>query len=734
MKVQVLFVLSVAAMLSVRGADLSVPSIRPDHPRMFFTRDTWPQIKARTESSPDGKVALDKLLARAKRYPSEPVCSGTDPVTTPPSQPITPIVEWGHQASECALAWRFTGEKAYLDKAKKMLEVSAAAYHEAIANGRAVNWYSTTRILALCAYDWIFEGLTDDERRSLVTSLVEHVEEVQPRPGRPRVIRKNVGLTESGFYSVRSLLWYSGLAASGDGYCDELAAKHLKEGYALARKMVEFRARMAGDDGGLAHGTPGYTMGAYPWAHFNFFHTYWSATGKNPASEFKSLAYYPNWIWWNRIEREGHPTAPHSFGYGDGQHLSNLLPVGGLYEHMTQCAHFYRDVDPDAARLAATLLSLAPNRALAGNWPMYPFILAAGNDVKPFADEEIASRRIGARHFEDIGQFFLRSGRRPDSTYCLYTAGSKTTMHKHCDEGNFVIYRNGYQALDSGSRGIETDTSLRYYYAQTVAHNCVLIHQPNEPMPVHWGKLSDEPEAKFNDGGQHLGAAKVLAFETNPDFTYIASDAKETYRAKCTEGVRQFVHVQPDVFVVYDRVGAADPSYRKEWLIHTHTEPVTDGNVTRASCDGGRLFCETVLPAKPVITKVGGPGREFWSNGKNWPLDPRFVKIAEKTAAKDKMGPYWGNWRFSVAPPVAAADDRFLHVITVGGADLSAPVKAEAVSGDGRDGVALTLPDGRRVTIAFNRTGAVGGQIRFGDAPERPLATDVQKQSGICGL
>ena len=127
---------------------------------------------------------------------------------------------------------------------------------------------------------------------------------------------------------------------------------------------------------------------------------------------------------------------------------------------------------------------------------MYPFLLPSNHGVKPFTEEELDARQPKARHFEVLGQTFMRSGRRPDSTYCLFTAGSKTTVHKHYDENNFVIFKNDFLALDSGTRAVETDTQLRYYYAQTVAHNCVLVHRPGELMPEHWGRTSNEPEAK----------------------------------------------------------------------------------------------------------------------------------------------------------------------------------------------------------------------------------------------
>ena len=723
--------------------------IRRDHPRMFFNAETWPQVKARAEGP--ARAARDALVKRCDGYPADPVCSGFDPVVfrevktasgthkTTAATPIPSVKEWGPQAAECALAWRFTGERKYLEKARKMLAASVAAYHAAYRNGRAVNWYSTTRILALCAYDWIFEGLSPDARREIIVPLVQHVEDVLPGRGKPAIIRRNGGGVQSGFYSVWSLLWYSGLAAHGDGFCDDLARKHLRQGHDLCMKMVKFRADGAGDDGALSSAVPGYCMGAYPWAHFNFFHTWLSATGENLAASYPGLALFPNWIYWTWIPNEAHPNMPLYCGFGDDQHTQNALSVGRLYEHMSQYIHFFRDANPAAARLAASLRDRAPNRAMGGPWVMYPFLFGDADDgVKPYSAEELENLPVHARHFENLGQIIMRSGWKPDSTYCTFTAGAKLTMHKHHDENNFTIYKHDFLALDSGTRAVETDWNLKYYYAQTIAHNCILIRRPGEPLPRYWGPVYPGPEGKNNDGGMYDGSAKVLAFETNGDFTYVASDATALYGKKCTEAVRQFVHLLPDVFVVYDRVGAANPGDAKAWLLHVKDEPAVEGRVLRADCGKGRLFCETILPTDARLEKIGGPGKEFWSNGKNWEPDAAFLASAARGAKRTGRGPYFGAWRLEVAPGAPRANDRFLHVLTTGAtgvspvavAPTSQPVRTQPLQTADRDGVALTLPDGRRVEVKFNRTGAVGGTISIAGA-ERTFSSTVQPQSGI---
>ena len=305
---------------------------------------------------------------------------------------------------------------------------------------------------------------------------------------------------------------------------------------------------------------------------------------------------------------------------------------------------------------------------------------------------------------------------------------------------------------------METDWNLKYYYAQTIAHNCILIRRPNEPLPRYWGPVYPGPEGKANDGGMYDGAAKVLAFETNDDYTYIASDATALYGKKCTEAVRQFVHLLPDTFIVYDRVGAADPSDSKAWLLHVKDEPCVNGRLMVADSGKGRLFCETILPEDARLEKIGGPGKEFWANGKNWEPDAAFLAAAGRGAERTGQGPYFGAWRLEVAPGMPRAQDRFLHVLTAADTSATAPI-IEKIVADGRDGVTVKVPNVVRgkwrgtlkATFSFNRTGPVGGWVDFSFVGEpvapseslarlssmglpRSLATTIQPQEGLAPL
>ena len=701
-----------------------LPPIRKDHPRLFFNKDTWPEVERRANGP--AKEHLKALLKAVDKITDNPVASGTGPlnikagvqadgrVVSLEHTSIPPIKQFGYEAAQTALAWRFTKDDKYLQKAKKLLRVSVDAYVEATNNRRPVEWYSTSRINALCAYDWIYEALTPQERASSILPLVEHVRLVQPEAGL-NIPRQPVGSKNDGFYGMNSLLWYAGLAAYGDGFCDEEAERQLLSGYEQFLEVCQYRNDTAGDDGALISSCIDYAIGFYPYAHFNFFHTHLSATG----------------VWWVWIRDMDQPWHVRHGGCGDSYHSQNIQTGEYLYEHLLQYLHFYKHSDPQAAALSEALVGYAPRKKIGVTFPAYPFIMDIDSKPSYDAEQRLKESPCKARHFESLGQFYMRSGWTKFDTYCCVTAGaSQLRGHKHFDENNFTIYRGDHLALDTGDRGQQNDLNLRYYYAQSVAHNVVLVHKPGEPLPVNWGPEINDPVANENYGGMiNKGPAKILAFETGDDFTYIASDATACYGEKCKEAVRQFIYVYPDYFIVYDRVTSSDPSYKKQWLLHTQHEPVVKDKVTKADALHARLFCQTLLPESASIVKVGGPGKEFWVRDRNFEINPTVMERYMKSAESKGRGPYVGAWRIEVQPSVETAADRFLNVLTATDVDHLSPLKVKYVKTSAGDGVSFTLK-GKKYLFVFNSDGDVGGSVTI-DKITRPLASEVALQKGV---
>jgi hypothetical protein len=264
------------------------------------------------------------------------------------------------------------------------------------------------------------------------------------------------------------------------------------------------------------------------------------------------------------------------------------------------------------------------------------------------------------------------------------------TNHQHLDAGAFQVYYRGALAVDSGlyegSAGGYGCPHDRDYQWRTVAHNCLLVHDPKETFGREWE----------NDGGQRLPnnrsepatldvlrdpkngyqTGEVLAQGSGPDpkspapdYTWLTGDLTRAYSQKVRLVVRSFVFLNlktprtPAALVVFDRVVSADPAFRKTWLLHALEEPQVEGStatVDRTERGGqGRLLVTTLLPeaGNAEIAKVGGPGKEFWVAGRNYPNGP----------AGDATGRAYeiGAWRLEVSPKQASAEDFFLHVMLV---------------------------------------------------------------------
>ena len=591
-----------------------------------------------------------------------------------------------------------------------------------------MNWYSTSRVHATLAWDWLYEDLSEAQRRDFMTRLVRAVDRVLQ--ARPPIYRENMSGYNTGFYGVRNCLWFIGCTAFGTGIETEKVNEWLLWGRNENLKLLAHRRKACGDDGGGASATLGYVLGAYPWSEQNFFYTWLSAAGENIAPDWPHSALLANYVIWNWIETGG---APLEFGYGDRPHTRNALPTHQLYTHMANIQYLYGRQRPRQAALAAYVQERMPRKHYSRSWFIYPFLwIDGGERIDAFAPETLPM----ARHFETMGQIMMRSGTGKDDTYCLFSCGGILSQHRHYDALNFVIYHRGFLALDSGTRYKEFDNGehLANYYAQTVAHNCVVIHQPGEPPARYWGGT-----VVGNHGGQHEQSGSVVkAFETSDDYVYVAGDATACYRhgtftqagqpdlpEKCDLVTRQLVFLPANHFVVFDRVVSTDPGYRKDWLLHTADKPVRQGRTVRADHRDGRMFCTTVWPRQATFELVGGPGREFQAAGKNWDI--------VRDGLDEENLALMGRWRMEVSPAEARAEDVFLHVIEVGEEDLAAPSDIESIAGDGACGVKVQA-GGATWEVIFNADGPLGGHIKRsgpGRPIDRALPTTVQKQVGI---
>ena len=716
-----LFLASALPSSAAPAAEEWVARVRRDHPRLFFNADTWPAVRERALTV--HKEHLDKVRQHADSPPSRGQWSV---IQRPAPRPgtTTEARDWGDRLMSGAFVYRMAPDPERLRRIREMLWASLDYYHACFAANKAVDWYSRSRVSWLAALDWVWNDLAPEERRELGLSMIRHVDEALHKPN---IQRRNTGGYTTGYYGDPNLAWYAGLLFLNEGFDDARALAFLTKGYDDHQKLLAHRALSAGDDGGAASPTLGYSFDAYPWAEWNFLYTWRSATGEDLSGKWPYIGAFSNYVLWNRLPGD------REFGYGDTPHVDNRLPRWWLYTHLSHIMHLYAQSRPDLASLAAYVRAKVPAHLQDTYWSLYPFLMTNLEEAPP---PRAPGDLPPARYFEQMGQVFMRSGDGEDDTYALFACGGISGQHRHYDATHFILYKKGFLALDTGTREGNTD-NLQNYFAQTIAHNCVLIKMPGEPPSPYWnGKVFAQA------GGQNKQTgSKVIAFETGPDFTYVAGDATPVYsEAKCTQMARQFLFVPPDHLVVFDRETATRPEYGKTWLLHHANEPVVEGKTWRSDQGEGRLFCRTLLPADAVLEKVGGPGKEFLVEGANYALDAgpsEEIRKNEYQIGKSQrkgVPELMGRWRMEVRPGSARTEDLYLHLLQVGDQTLEKMGEARATVSEGTAEVVFAAGE-REVRLRFATTGDVAGHIRIsreGKPPvDRDLARDVMPQKGV---
>jgi hypothetical protein len=334
------------------------------------------------------------------------------------------------------------------------------------------------------------------------------------------------------------------------------------------------------------------------------------------------------------------------------------------------------------------------------------------------------------KYFPGVGHLVMRTGWARQSTWIEFDSGPFFAKHQHPDQNQFTIFHQGYLAIDSGADYTDSESPhyLNYYH-RTVAHNTILVFDPDEKF--YW---SENVLAAANDGGQRMDSSRYwntvrsledwertretwdLARMRTLDYVprqyhYALGDATRAYSpAKLRLFTRELLYdPQLNLLFVFDRLLTTHPDFHKAWLLHSSNAPVVEGIASPAGNGGeifrnaakfritegnGELLVHSLLPRQRVLTRRGGPGFEFWTpgddhggpwgSGENWPMDPEAGSALPSDRKLHAMWKtFWGQdfnhvlpsnhknvrpgaWRVEVSPADAGTDVEFLHVIEIG--------------------------------------------------------------------
>jgi len=134
--------------------------IRPDHPRLFFNAQSWSQVRERALGAE--REWFQRIKGQVDRR-----------LTTPERPAGAAARDWGAEAAQAAFVFLVTEDARYLALAKQCLGTSLDFYEASYQQRQAVNWYSTSRVHAILAWDWLYNHLSEAERRDYLSRLVK---------------------------------------------------------------------------------------------------------------------------------------------------------------------------------------------------------------------------------------------------------------------------------------------------------------------------------------------------------------------------------------------------------------------------------------------------------------------------------------------------------------------------------------------------------------------------------
>lgn len=520
------------------------------------------------------------------------------------------------------------------------------------------------------AYDWLYDQWTPVQRDTLREKLAEGVGYLVDFIRKDRLSPYNVFLYNSPFQALLA----SNLALYGDDPRGEL---YMRFTYDLWKhRVLPAWRQIMGRNGGWHEGGEYVGIGIGQ-AIYQAPAMWRSATGEDLFKSEPGLRGFLDFVTYRRRPDDT------DFRWGD--------------------AGFFGKIVPDVVALAleyrhAPAFNLRPPgpRPEPTSWPWGPLTDAS------LLDPDARSRLPLARYFDGIGMVVARSDWSRDATYLTFKAGDNYWSHSHLDQGAFTLYKGGELALDSGFYGptYGSDHHMNYMY-QSIAHNLVTVTDADDTAPASGKKV----RAIANDGGQrrigsgwgvesapidlnewlekreiyHTGVMQryfeghdsvVAIADLTPAYTNEESGPGEfSHRTRRVERMwRTLVYDRlADVVIVRDIVHATHPELRKRWLLHTQHEPSIDSNSfsVRVPPDparqtrGGSLRGLILSPSRPHLQVIGGPGFEFWIDGKNYDeagsLHQAIARKGQPTEA--------GSWRIELSPPSPQREDEFLVVL-----------------------------------------------------------------------
>jgi hypothetical protein len=690
-------------------------TVRSTHPRLYLTQEQLPSLRQRCQTTHASIFATIKNLA---------------------DQRMAENRKDARYLTIFCFTWLMTQNTVYRDYAINAATECANTGQEVVGEGSALGRVSS---LAL-AYDWLYNDMTPSQRATIANAIVPGVRNDKPVYG-----ERYAWLPIDNYYPYA-------LAIYGDGYADLDAAV----GFDVCYRNFAQRFIPSMDEVGTYGAVDGYggVRTCFMLAVAEIFR---SALGEDWTSRSQFLT-NSGQFWMSRLRGDLRFTRnPGKWNMSD-----TSRPI--FFSYFASTYH-----NPYWQTFANTFVAKTDTWDALDAWPLIVW-------YNPSLPSNAVPDTL-SYHCTGSGMTYMRNN-------WDFSAGS-TTIHAGFYNGpdlvqsytqdHFVIARGGDNLLiDSGAYHSDLDDHYYPYYTRAIAHNVVLIDDPSEnlgtytnyrdltrTMPDDGDQIrSDMDEGRrrwpYSDGCYGF-RGEITDFRDTGDYVYVRGDATAAYRTKCSQVVREFVYVRPDIFVIRDLVTRNQASFKTKAVFHMIDRPEASGpfTVVRGDLATGGVFesadtretmvkrgnsqCEVIFVTPAAGTGkfriVGGgnasgqPWKQTWDTGEAltysasssyefWVDDRNWVPCGQYCGQSnidgrntDEPSNEAGDWRVEIEAPSTGTEVTFLTVMRIG-ARGAARINVRHLESETGDAVAIARAPGDTVVVGF-RKGTGFPDIRY---------------------
>lgn len=669
-------------------AGYKTPSVTPtvgQHPRLLFTQDDIPALKALLKSAKDENHELNSAYKAFIARVEADVDGILEPIVykSPESTKQDDNMRYNSNFSAHTLAtiqakafwYVVTGEKLYGYQAIYAMKNYLKTLDIGFYDSDQCRYYGYTAYMGALVYDWCYDLMSEDDKAQLALGLQNKcfVGFSSLPDGSPNSSGDGKGTgtkTEVGFPPTIG----TG-PVEGHGTEMTILRDYLSVAIAIYDEEPSWYNLIGGRmfDEYIPIRNYYYAAGIYPegtstYAPFRYLADMYSAwmltstLGANPYDDTMQQVVY------SFAAHECGDNGLFSTGDGNGNILRNSNTMGSCLI----TSYLYKDSTMRAVAAWGGMFNPQMNGNAAGvaNLTVTEVLLLSSNGVKTGEDRHEGMPLIT---YNDgyYQQIIARSSWDTDAPVVLMRGASATTIgHSHQASGEFQIYYKGMLAGDDGVYDNYGSAHHLYYHKATIAHSALLVYNPAKKMTeggYYSGgqpKLSSTKDIKefmtsdYFKTGEVTGVKYANGDSGTPKYVYYANDLTPAYATNIVDYVGRSMlttftgdETYPMILFVFDRIDVPKTDYTKTFVLQSAKQPVIDEDEMTAVIDNGsgKLVLKNLIGGGSIAAyggETGDAAQRYWISTQNKNL-PSFGGLSSGAGGNgtggNTNGHMWGK-------------------------------------------------------------------------------------------